>query len=97
MITVDGGALSIEAVVRAAREHEAVALDPGVRARMRPAREVVDRLDREGAIVYGVTTGFGALADRPSTGPIAPSCSDRWCSATPPDPVPGWTMRWSAG
>jgi histidine ammonia-lyase len=31
---------------------------------MRPAREVVDRLDREGAAVYGVTTGFGALADR---------------------------------
>ena len=64
MITVDGGALTIDAVVRAAREREAVALDPGVRARMRPAREVVDRLDREGAVVYGVTTGFGALADR---------------------------------
>ena len=64
MITVDGSALSIEAVVRVAREREAVALDPGVRAQMRPAREVVDRLDREGAIVYGVTTGFGALADR---------------------------------
>jgi histidine ammonia-lyase len=64
MITVDGGALSIDAVVRAAREREAVALDPGVRARMRPAREIVDRLDREGEVVYGVTTGFGALADR---------------------------------
>jgi histidine ammonia-lyase len=64
MITVDGGALSIDAVVRAAREREAVSLDPGVRERMRPAREVVDRLDREGAAVYGVTTGFGALADR---------------------------------
>jgi histidine ammonia-lyase len=64
MITVDGGALTIDAVVRAARGHETVALDPGVRARMRSAREVVDRLDREGAVVYGVTTGFGALADR---------------------------------
>src|ERR1700731_2854365 len=64
MITVDGGALSIEAVVRAAREREPVSLAPGVRARMRPARDVVDRLDREGAVVYGVTTGFGALADR---------------------------------
>ena len=64
MITVDGGALTIDAVVRAAREREPVTLDPGVRARMRPAREVVDRLDREGAVVYGVTTGFGALADR---------------------------------
>ncbi|MGD0195039.1 MAG: histidine ammonia-lyase [Candidatus Dormibacteria bacterium] len=64
MITVDGGALSIDAVVRAARGREPVSLDPGVRDRMRPAREVVDRLDREGAAVYGVTTGFGALADR---------------------------------
>jgi histidine ammonia-lyase len=64
MITVDGGALTIDAVVRAARGREEVGLDPGVRARMAPAREVVDRLDREGAVVYGVTTGFGALADR---------------------------------
>jgi histidine ammonia-lyase len=64
MITVDGSALTIDAVVRAARQRETVALDPTVRARMRPAREVVDRLDREGAVVYGVTTGFGALADR---------------------------------
>src|SRR6202166_87780 len=64
MITVDGGALTIDAVVRAARGREAVNLDPGVRDRMRPARAVVDRLDREGAAVYGVTTGFGALADR---------------------------------
>src|SRR6202163_1084185 len=60
MITVDSGALTIDAVVRAARVPEEVSLDPGVRARMRPARDVVDRLDREGAVVYGVTTGFGA-------------------------------------
>jgi histidine ammonia-lyase len=64
MITVDGGALTIDAVVRAARGGEAVTLDAGVRDRMRPARAVVDRLDRAGAAVYGVTTGFGALADR---------------------------------
>jgi histidine ammonia-lyase len=64
MITVDGGALSIDAVVRAARGLEAVALDSSVRARMAPARAVVEHLDREGAVVYGVTTGFGALADR---------------------------------
>src|ERR1017187_5262084 len=64
MITVDGGSVPLDAAVRAARGAEAVALDPGVRARMLPAREVVDRLDREGAVVYGVTTGFGALADR---------------------------------
>src|SRR5579863_10339516 len=64
MITVDGGALSIEDVVRVARGREDVRLGDGVRARMAPARAVVDRLDSEGAVVYGVTTGFGALADR---------------------------------
>src|SRR5579863_8305965 len=64
MITVDGGALSIEDVVRVARGREDVRLGDGVRARMAPARAVVDRLDNEGAVVYGVTTGFGALADR---------------------------------
>ena len=64
MVTVDGGALTIDAVVRAAREREAVTLDPSVPARMAPARDTVERLDREGAVVYGVTTGFGALADR---------------------------------
>jgi len=64
MITVDGGALTIDAVVRAARGREAVTLGPSVAARMAPARRTVERLDREGAIVYGVTTGFGALADR---------------------------------
>ncbi len=64
MINVDGGALSIDAVVRAARGREAVSLDPAVQERMAPARRVVENLDREGAVVYGVTTGFGALADR---------------------------------
>jgi histidine ammonia-lyase len=64
MINVDGGALSIDAVVRAARGREAVSLDPAVQERMAPARRVVEHLDREGAVVYGVTTGFGALADR---------------------------------
>ncbi len=64
MITLDGGALTIDAVVRAARERETVGLGAGVRLLMAPARAVVERLDREGAVVYGVTTGFGALADR---------------------------------
>src|ERR1700693_4004105 len=64
MIRVDGGALTIDAVVRVARGSGGGGLDPRVRARMPRARGVVDRLDREGAVVYGVTTGFGALADR---------------------------------
>ena len=65
MITVDGGALTHRR--RGARRSGARSRDPrsrGARRGCGPAREVVDRLDREGAVVYGVTTGFGALADR---------------------------------
>jgi histidine ammonia-lyase len=54
MVTLDGSPLSIADVVAVARDGE----------RMRPARELVERIDAAGDVVYGVTTGFGALADR---------------------------------
>lgn len=38
-------------------------LGDGVRAAMQASRDAVRRLDAEGAVAYGVTTGFGALAD----------------------------------
>ena len=45
--------------------HGAIAvLDSHARERVQEARDVIDRLVAEGAVVYGVTTGFGALADR---------------------------------
>jgi histidine ammonia-lyase len=40
---------------------------------MQEARDVIERLVAEGAVVYGVTTGFGALADRT----IAPADVER--------------------
>ena len=38
------------------------ALDVHARARMDEARAVIEELVAEGAVVYGVTTGFGDLA-----------------------------------
>ena len=64
MLTIDGGPLQIADVVRVARDGEDVALASSVRERMAATRAVVERLDAEGAVAYGVTTGFGALADR---------------------------------
>jgi histidine ammonia-lyase len=64
MPTLDGGPLSISDVVAVARHAEPVHLDAGVRTRMAASRAVVERLDAEGAVAYGITTGFGALADR---------------------------------
>jgi len=64
MLTIDGSPLRIVDVVRVARHGEAVSLADSVRDRMAGSRAVVERADSEGAVVYGVTTGFGALADR---------------------------------
>lgn len=40
-----------------------VQLDDGARQRVRAARALVDRVIAEGRVVYGITTGFGALSE----------------------------------
>ncbi|MEW5991902.1 MAG: histidine ammonia-lyase [Chloroflexota bacterium] len=63
-IVLTGADLTIADVEAVARRGVAAALDVHARARMQEARDVIERLVAEGAVVYGVTTGFGALADR---------------------------------
>jgi histidine ammonia-lyase len=61
-VTIEvGGELSLDDVLAAARG-EPVALAPQARERMLAARRVVDDLVAANETVYGVTTGFGALA-----------------------------------
>ncbi len=60
-ITLTGHDLDRDQLVRVARDGEAVALDPGARARMAETRSVVDGAVARGAPVYGTTTGVGAL------------------------------------
>jgi len=62
-VTVTGGALTIEDVVDVARGAAAAELAPGVAAAMEPSRSVVAAAIQGDAPVYGVNTGFGALAD----------------------------------
>jgi histidine ammonia-lyase len=59
------GALTLADVERVALGAGAVRvqLDDSVRGRMEAAREVVERIVREGRVVYGINTGFGALSD----------------------------------
>ena len=45
-----------------ARHGASAALDGHARERMQEARDVIEALVSEGAVVYGVTTGFGDLA-----------------------------------
>ncbi len=62
---IDGDRVSPEAVVAVAVGYEGVEVASTVRKRMEPARRVVERVIEEDRTVYGVTTGFGALATTP--------------------------------
>jgi histidine ammonia-lyase len=61
-IVLTGADLTIDDVEAVARRSAAPVLDEAARARMQEAREVIETLVAEGAVVYGVTTGFGDLA-----------------------------------
>jgi len=62
-VVVTGDALPVEDLLAVADGEARAELGPDVAARMERSRQVVaDAVDRD-AVVYGVTTGFGALAD----------------------------------
>ncbi len=61
-IIIDGGPLTPQQVVAVARDRAPVATGPHLAERMAPARNLVDRAVETGETVYGITTGFGALA-----------------------------------
>ena len=58
---LDGSSLSIEDVVAVARDGVQAILTPTARTRMLKSRAWVQRAMRDRAVVYGVTTGFGAF------------------------------------
>ncbi|MBB4634593.1 histidine ammonia-lyase [Longimicrobium terrae] len=65
-IEIDGDSLTLEQVEEVATNPAVqVAFAPGTEARMQRSRDVVERALASGATVYGVTTGFGRLAETP--------------------------------
>src|SRR3954466_6493849 len=63
-VEIDGDGLSLEEIKRVARDPaQQVALATGVEARIARSRRVVEDAVARGAVVYGVTTGFGRLAE----------------------------------
>jgi histidine ammonia-lyase len=61
-VMVTGDPLTIEQVVAVAREQATTVMGPAVAERMAPARRIVEEAVASDAIVYGVTTGFGAMS-----------------------------------
>jgi histidine ammonia-lyase len=62
-VQIDGETLTIEDVVKVAREYAAVAIPEKVKRRVRKCREVLEEMVRENRVIYGVNTGFGALSN----------------------------------
>ncbi|HEX2032027.1 MAG TPA: histidine ammonia-lyase [Actinomycetota bacterium] len=62
-VVIDGGPLAAEAVVAVARRGAPVRLSPDAVAAMERSRNLVEDHLRGQRTVYGLTTGFGALAD----------------------------------
>ncbi len=67
MLSIDGHSLTLEDVDRVAAstgdDQERIQLDPKGRERLEAARNLVEKRIAEGQRVYGVTTGFGRLAE----------------------------------
>jgi histidine ammonia-lyase len=61
-IVLTGAGLTVADIEAVARAGAPAALDDDARGRMQEARDLIESLVAEGAVVYGVTTGFGALA-----------------------------------
>ncbi|HEX6943359.1 MAG TPA: aromatic amino acid lyase, partial [Gemmatimonadaceae bacterium] len=62
-LAIDGNSLTLQDVVRVARDRARVTLEDGARSRMQRVRDVVDRKLASGEAVYGVNTGFGKLSE----------------------------------
>jgi histidine ammonia-lyase len=62
MVTIDGGPLTPAEVVGVAYRRLGAVPAVDLAARLAPARAVVDEVVESGRVVYGITTGFGALA-----------------------------------
>ena len=62
-VVVDGSPLTIDQVVAVALGAEEAVCGVDLESRMAPARALVEQVIADDEIVYGITTGFGALAN----------------------------------
>jgi histidine ammonia-lyase len=63
-VCIDGETLTIEDIIKVARENAKVVIPEKVKEKVKKSREVLEKLVKEGQIIYGVNTGFGALSTK---------------------------------
>lgn len=63
VVRVDGSTLTIEKVIRVAREMAVAELSEAASDRLRASRRSLEELVRDGRTIYGINTGVGELVD----------------------------------
>jgi histidine ammonia-lyase len=63
-VPIDGETLTIEDIVKVARENAKVVIPEKVKEKVKRSREVLEKLVKEKQTIYGVNTGFGALSNK---------------------------------
>ncbi len=62
-VVIDGETLTIEDIVAVARDNTSVTICEKAKEKVRKARGTLEGLVKEEKVIYGVTTGFGALGN----------------------------------
>ncbi len=62
-VIIKGEGLTVEDVIRVSHLNEKVKLDETSKEKIQKSRAYVEKKVEEGAIIYGITTGFGKFAD----------------------------------
>lgn len=62
-IIINGKDLTVEEVIRVSRNHEPVEMSIDAQEAVKKARAYVDKKLQSGAVIYGLTTGFGKFSD----------------------------------
>lgn len=63
MVTIENGKLTLEDLVRVARENEKVMLSPETEKRVLESRRILEKAAQSDQAVYGVNTGFGKFSE----------------------------------
>ena len=64
MIYIDGNSLTIEDVINVCKNYENVKLSQTAEPKIKESRSYVEKILKENRTVYGITTGFGELANK---------------------------------
>jgi histidine ammonia-lyase len=62
-IVIDGNSLTLEEIIKVAREHYEVELSEEAKKRVIKCRAIVDKIVENDQVIYGITTGFGKFSD----------------------------------